>query len=224
MTVNGAFYERIFPESSADFTSIDVPFSERIGPIIKYVGFYMLFTYVYFIVVAFAIFLYYGLKSTSKTAFSDALLVVKKMFIGDSQTGSARNFYMWFLVSTVFTFIFFMFYCMINKSFLQELKFPEYFGKAGEYDESNEVPQPKLFIVYYAVLCMAILCFGLVLSSTRGNDTALIITTLITIIVFMVLIVATYGYLLKRNMPLMILMIVLYWAIIYIAGTFVVAQ
>lgn len=220
---SGDFYNKIFkPDTdSADFTSPDVPFKDRFGPITRYVGFFILFVVVFFIALMLVIYLVCvaltdaDIKDRFKVAFEQKF----KSFTW-GKNGSAQ-FYIWFIIAFIMTLLFYLFYSLMNKSFLQEMRFPAAFGKAGEdsdptADDPNR-PQPKLFLMYYATFCLMVLCFGIILTSVTNNtDYIHLLVNLFAIIIFVVLIVTAFEFMLKRK-PVFVVPIVLF--VVFIIGS-----
>jgi hypothetical protein len=218
ITVNsGEFYSKVFKDEKGDFTSADVPFRDRFGPLTRYAGFFVLFVFVYFLAIVVFISLVYVINEKDKAKSVMKVLEEKLLPViwGKSDSpDTAFQFYIWLLISTIMTLLFFLFYSLVNKSFLQEMKFPTFYGKdPAEADvtaEDADRPQPKIFLVFYALFCLMVLCFGVVLMSVGGSDTdyMLLIINLLSMIVLVVIMVTTYEMILRKNL-LYIFMIVL---------------
>ena len=226
-TVNsGDIYDKLFKGDAADFTYSDIPFKERMGPMSKLVGYFCLFTLVYFIAILIAIYLYYvAIEKQEDDRFTHAFEKFVP-FIWGSHEDTVGAFYSWLIIATTVTILFFLFYSMMNKSFLQEMKFPSIF-KADAEDPTGDDParpQPKIFLIYYALFCMLVLCFGIILTSVGidiNYNYVLLIGNLLLMIVVVVLIVTAFESILKKNMLFIVsivFLLLLYIATVYLPG------
>lgn len=222
LTVNGDFYRRLFPEDSdvSDFTSATVPFKDRFSQISKFIGYFILFVLVYVAVVIIILFIYCYVRENDGPNQMNNALVNFIPLVWDNEGQTAKSFYMWLIVALMFTYIFFILYSQMHKVFLQELLFPSTFrrikeGEEAQLDGEEPTPQPRIFMWYYAVLVLMVLCFGILLTFIN-DDIFNIIVVLMTLVVLFTVMIAIIGFILKKRMEVAIIMIVVFWLIIYI--------
>lgn len=234
MTLQGEMYGKIFPEDNpnSDFTNMDVPFNERLKLLVKYNGYFILFVLVYFISLILAILGYFYMKASSDFPESpdhlDMAMDKVKELIWKMNDHTSASFFKWLIVALLIVFLIFIIYSLLNKSFITEMMFPTSYSKDPNGFNPNELelptPQPKIYIVYYAIIVLTVICLGILLSSCSmdgsnggvANEVFVAVIAVIYTVTLLTIIIATLGFYLKKQFVIVILMLFVLMLTIYV--------